>query len=98
MRIFLLLLLLAVCLLPVLCERDRPCQELEFHECVPVEDCDHFLKEQEKLKDLETGLERKKQKAFLKDLTCNNKPKKVCCLMPNLKSDGRLDLFKARIV
>ena len=96
MRIF---LLLAVCLAPVLCERNRHCQSLdEFHECVPVEDCDYFLQKQEKLKDLETGLERKKQKAFLKDLTCNNKPKKVCCLMPNLKSDGRLDLFKARIV
>ena len=97
MRIF-LLLLLAACLLPVLCERDRPCQELEFHECVPVEDCDHFLKEQEKLKDLEPGLEKLNQRTFLKNLICNKKPKKVCCLVPDLKSDGRLDLFKARIV
>ena len=95
MRIF---LLLAVCLAPVLCERNRHCQSLdEFHECVPVEDCDYFLQKQEKLKDLE-GLEKKKQMAILKNLTCNNKPKKVCCVMPNLKSDERLDLFKARIV
>merc|ERR1711988_1357068 len=50
----------------------------------------------EKLKDLE-GLEKKKQMAILKNLTCNNKPKKVCCVMPNLKSDERLDLFKEKM-
>ena len=93
MRIF---LLLAVCLGPVLCGRDRPCQE--FHECVPAKDCDHFLKEQEKLKDLEPGEKFLKQKTFLKNLTCNIKPKRVCCVRPSLKSDGRGDLFKARIV